>query len=130
MQAGGKQKKRKKLTFDSRVESHIEVLNHRLKVIAESSVFRKIFSAAFFALVALIQNNGISRAVDPDYTFITLIQYIFKKHLSLIAKLQQPKEPVLALLPLLISKAIIIAFEQKIKESLSELIVCTNSTSN
>ena len=102
---------------------------HRLKAIIDSCIFRKIFSATFFALVALIQNNGTSHAADPDYTFITLIQFVFKKHLSLIAKLKQPKEPVLALLPLLIAKGIMIAFDRKIKENLSELIVCCNSTS-
>ena len=104
-------------------------MNHRLKAIVDSSIFRKIYSATFFAFIALIQNNGISPAVDPDYTFVTLIQFVFKKYLSLIAKLKQPKEPILALLPLLIAKAIMIAFERKIKENLTELIVCSNSTS-
>lgn len=56
--------------------------------IADSKLFRKIFSAAFFALIALIQNNGYSQAKDPNLTFITLTQFIFKKHLRLIAKLK------------------------------------------
>ena len=50
--------------------------------------------------------------------------------MSLIAKLEQPKEPVIALMPLVIAKAIMIAFERKISESLAELIVCTDAVSN
>ena len=44
-----------------------------------------------------------------------------------MAKLDQPKEPILALIPLITAKAIVIAFKAKIKESLNELIVCSDS---
>lgn len=50
--------------------------------------------------------------------------------MSLIAKLEKPREPVLALLPLIIAKAILIVFEKKIQENLTDLIVCSDATSN
>ena len=80
--------RKKKPIVNDKVESHIEVMFNRLKAIVDSRIFRKIFSASFFAFIALIKNGGINHSVDPEYTFVTLIQFIFKKHLSLIAKLK------------------------------------------
>lgn len=48
----------------------------------------------------------------------------------LVAKLSHPKEAVLSLLPLIIAKALLIAFESKIQEKLSDLIVCNDATSS
>jgi len=62
--------------------------------------------------------------------FVTLTQYIYKKQLILIAKLSHPKEDVLKLLPLIIAKALLIAFESKIKEKLTDLVICNDATSS
>lgn len=58
--AGGEQK------LDTKVKSHIEFLHSRLKVVVDSKIVRKIFSACFFALTALIQHNGLTSMKDPD----------------------------------------------------------------
>lgn len=53
------------LTREETMQSHMEFLHKRLKVIFNSNLFRKIFSATFYALIVLIQNDGLSYYQDP-----------------------------------------------------------------
>lgn len=52
-QASGK-KKQEKAIVDDKMQTHIEFFHKRLKAIVDSKLFRKIFSATFYAFVALI----------------------------------------------------------------------------
>ncbi len=52
-QLNGKKKQEKKVV-DDKMQTHIEFFNKRLKAIVDSKLFRKIFSATFYAFIALI----------------------------------------------------------------------------
>ena len=67
--------------------------------------------------------------MDPEHRFLKLMKFIYKKQLFLFAKLSHPREPILAVFPLIVARAITLAFSAKVKEKLSELIVCSDATS-
>ena len=100
----------------------------RLKSIIDSRLFRKIYCATFFALVSLIHKSGYTVDVDPEHKFLKLVQFIYRKQMFFFTKLSHPKEPILAVFPLIIARAITIAFSAKISEQLSDLIICSDAT--
>ena len=59
-----------------------------------------------------------------------LTQFIFRKHFSLATRLNQPKDPILNVLPFLIAKAILIAFEEKFIEKIGTLIKCSDANTD
>jgi len=75
----------------------------RLFTLLESITIRKILSASFYGLVAIIQQDAVK--------FEELAAFFFSKYLNLLIKLDDPKEPILDILPYIIGKAILLCFK-------------------
>ena len=106
----------------SLVQSHILFQLQRLRAILDSTMIRKMFSAVFYALVAVINGN--------TQQFVLLTQFVFRKYFSLTARLNQPKDPVLNVLPFVLSKAILLVFSDKFKEKFASLIKCSDANTD
>ena len=55
-----------------------------------------------------------------------LTQFVFERYFSVVTRLGQPKDPVLEVLPFIIAKAVLIAFEEKVVEQFGTLIACSD----
>ena len=77
---------------------------------------RKLFSATFYALIATLQKEF--------QTFEKLTTFFFKKYLALMMRMESPKEQILDILPFIVGKAILIAFSEKIREPLIDVMEC------
>ena len=73
-----------------------------------------MFSILFFSFIATIQKK--------EHLFETLCLFFFKKFLKFFMNIDPPKEEVMELLPFIIGKAILMAFEEKIKEKLTAVL--------
>ena len=81
-----------------------------------------MFSAAVYALVAVITGN--------TRQFVVLTQFIFRKHFSVVTRLNEPKDPILNVLPFLIARAILLVFEDKFVEKFGALIKCSDANTD
>jgi len=75
----------------------------RIYTLLDSINVRKMFTATFYALVATIQHEHV--------LFDKLIALFFEKYLKFLMRLDFPKDPILELIPFIVSKAILLTFK-------------------
>ena len=59
-----------------------------------------------------------------------MTQFVFRKYFSFTARLNRPKDPVLNVLPFILSKASLIIFSDKFKERFASLIKCSDANTD
>ena len=55
---------------------------------------------------------------------------MFRKYFSFSARLKKPKDPVLDVLPFVLSKGILLIFNDKFKEKFASLIKCSDANTD